>query len=100
MSEKKAILGTTMLEWRSVEETPAMHNEEYEGESWLQSELLLLADADGKMAVGYCEQSSEERTEFESVCSLRLGEIRLWTFLPKPPVGNLEQLSNANRKRS
>ena len=89
MSEKKVILGTTMLEWRTVEETPAMHVEEYEGETWLQSELLLLADADGKMAVGYCEQSSEERAEFESVCSLRLNEVRLWTLLPKPPVENL-----------
>jgi hypothetical protein len=90
MSDKKVILGTTILEWRSARETPAMHVEKYDGESWLQSELLLLADADGKMAVGYCEQSSQERAEFESVCNQRLNEIRLWTLLPKPPVENLE----------
>jgi hypothetical protein len=91
MSEKKAILGTTMLEWRSARETPMMHIEEYDGECWLQSEQLLLADVNGKITVGYCQQSSGERAEFESVCTQTLGEICLWSLLPKPPIESLEQ---------
>jgi hypothetical protein len=91
MSKRTAILGTTNLEWHSAEETPAMHIEHYEGDSWLQSEQLLLADAAGKMAIGYCEQSLGEKTQFEVMSGLQLGEIRLWTLLPKPPVEKLEQ---------
>jgi hypothetical protein len=90
MSEEKAILGIAMLEWRSAKETPAMHIEEYDGERWLQSEQLLLADVNGKITVGYCQQSSGERAEFESVCTQSLGEICLWSLLPKPPLENLE----------
>jgi hypothetical protein len=91
LSNRTAILGITNLEWHSAEETPAMHIERYEADSWLQSEQLLLADAAGKMAMGYCEQSLGEKTQFEVMSGLQLGEIRLWTLLPKPPVEKLEE---------
>src|SRR5712691_11404242 len=86
MTDKNAILGTTTLEWHSAEDIPAMHVEEYAGESWMQSEPLLLADAAGTMAVGYCQQPFDGRPEFDTVCTQRIGEIRSWALLGKPPV--------------
>ena len=85
MTENRTILGTTLLEWHSAEEKPQMHNEEYGGESWLQSEPLLLADADGTMAVGYCQLSTNDETEFDTACAVRMGTIRMWAVLRKPP---------------
>jgi hypothetical protein len=88
MSEKNAILATTRLEWHSVENLPTMHIQEYSGESWMQSEPLLLADAKGVIAIGYCQQSSEGKAEFETACSQKIGEIRMWALLGQPPTQN------------
>jgi len=62
MTDKNAILGTTTLEWHSTEDLPAMHVEEYAEERWMQSEPLLLADAAGTMAVGYCPATLRRQT--------------------------------------
>ncbi len=87
MADKKPALGTTILQWHSAEDIPAMHSEEYAGESWLQSEPLLLTDAAGKIAVGYCQESSEGKTEFATACAAqKLGEIRMWALVGEPPL--------------
>ncbi len=86
MTDKNTILGTTILEWHTTADIPAMHIEEYSGESWMQSEPLLLADAEGTMAIGYSQQSSGGRPEFDTVCSQKIGQIRMWALLGKPPA--------------
>jgi hypothetical protein len=86
MTDKKAILGTTTLEWHSTEDMPPMHVEEYAEERWMQSEPLLLADAAGTMAVGYCQQPFDGKPEFDTVCVQKIGEICSWALLAKPPV--------------
>jgi hypothetical protein len=88
MAKKNAILGTTKLEWHSVENPPAMHPEEYAGERWMQSDPLLLADAEGAIAVGYCQQSSPGKVEFETACTVKIGAIRMWALLGQPPTQN------------
>jgi hypothetical protein len=85
MADKNAILGITVLEWRSVENVPAMHTQEYAGESWMQSDSLLLADAAGIMAVGYCQQS-QGKAEFDAACSYEIGRILIWALLSRPPI--------------
>jgi hypothetical protein len=62
------------------------HVEEYAEESWMQSEPLLLADAAGTVAVGYCQQPFDGTPEFDTVCTQRIGEIRSWALLGKPLV--------------
>jgi hypothetical protein len=86
MTDKKAILGTTILEWHSTEDIPPMHVEEYAEERWMQSEPLLLADAAGTMAVGYCQQPFDGKPEFDTVCVQKIGEICKWALLEKPPI--------------
>jgi hypothetical protein len=85
MSEVKATLPATILEWHPIEETPPLHTVEYAGESWLQSKPLLLASATGKMAVGYCEQGEDGPPRFEAGASESLANISLWALV-QPPV--------------
>jgi hypothetical protein len=75
----------TTLEWHSAEETPPLHIVEYAGESWLQSEPLLLVNAAGKMAIGYCQQEDGGCPKFEVGASgTGLGEISLWAIVQVP----------------
>ena len=85
MMDKNKILGTTVLEWHSVDELPAMHLEEYAGENWMQSEPLLLADAAGTVVVGDCQQSGG-KADFDPSFRADVGEIRMWALLGKPPA--------------
>jgi hypothetical protein len=85
MSIVKVNVQGTSLEWHSVEETPPLHRVEYAGETWLQSSRLLLANAAGKMAVGYCQQAVGGRPEFEvGAGNERLNNISLWAIVEPP----------------
>jgi len=85
MSNLKAGLLQTTLEWHSAEEIPSLHIVEYAGESWSQSEPLLLVDIAGKMAVGYCQQENGQQPRFELGASGKaLGEISLWAIIEVP----------------
>ena len=84
MARKGTILGTTILEWHPADETPPMHTEYDGGETWVQSNPLLLADEAGTMAVGYCQQSSRGDTAFDTVSTQRIGKIRMWALLVNP----------------
>jgi hypothetical protein len=84
--DKNAILGTTTLQWYSTEAIPLMHVEEYAEERWMQSEPLLLADAAGTMAVGYCQQPFGGTPEFDTICVQQIGQICSWALLGKPPI--------------
>jgi len=79
----------TRLEWHSIEEIPPLHAVEYAGEVWLQSGPLLLVNAAGKMAIGYCQQEASGRPEFEvGAGNERLSNISLWAIV-EPPKQNL-----------
>jgi len=89
MTDTKVNLAGTKLEWHSIEENPPLHTVEYAGEIWLQSSPLLLANAAGKMAVGYCQQEVGGRPEFEvGAGNERLSNISLWAIV-EPPNQNL-----------
>ena len=75
----------TVLEWHSAEEIPALHPVEYAGESWLQSQRLLLINAAGKMAIGYCQQCEDGHPRFEvEVSSNTLDDIARWAIVQLP----------------
>ena len=77
----------TTLEWHSAEEIPPLHIVEYAGESWLQSEPLLLVNTAGKLAVGYCQQEQGGSPRFEVGASGKgLGEISFWAIVQVPPL--------------
>jgi hypothetical protein len=85
MSDVKVSVQGATLEWHSVEETPPLHRVEYAGETWLQSSPLLLVNAAGKMAVGYCQQAAGDRPEFEvGAGNERLKNISLWAIIEPP----------------
>ena len=85
MSEITMNMQGTRLEWHSVEETPTLHPVEYAGEVWLQSSPLLLANAAGKMAIGYCQQQAGGAPEFEvGAGNERLSNICHWAFVAPP----------------
>ena len=85
MSEVTMNMQGTRLEWHPVEETPTLHPVEYAGEVWLQSGPLLLANAAGKMAIGYCQQQAGGAPEFEvGAGNERLGNISLWAIVEPP----------------
>lgn len=85
MSTLKTGLLQTTLEWHSAEDIPPLHIVEYAGESWLQSEPLLLVNTVGKMAVGYCRQEQGRSAQFEVGASGEgLGEISLWAIVEIP----------------
>src|SRR5258708_26419126 len=88
MSEVTMNMQGTRLEWHSVEETPTLHPVEYAGEVWLQSDPLLLANAAGKMAVGYCQQQAGGAPGFEvGAGDQRLSNISHLAIV-KPPNQN------------
>jgi hypothetical protein len=88
MSDVKGNAQGTKLEWHSVKETPPLHTVEYAGESWLQSPSLLLVNAAGKIAVGYCQQAAGGRPEFEvSASTQSLSNISLWAIVQPPIIG-------------
>jgi hypothetical protein len=88
MPNQKMNVPGTILEWHSAEEIPPLHTAEYAGESWLQSESLLLVNGAGKMAVGYCQQGEDGHPRFEVGASGdTLGNISLWAIV-QPPVNN------------
>ncbi len=90
MIDKPAILGTTVLEWHGVDDTPEMCKQEYEGESWLRSEPLLLLDTNGQIAMGYCHKSADKEKEFEIISTQIIGPICAWALIGKirlPGVG-------------
>lgn len=81
---KTGLLQTT-LEWHSAEDIPPLHIVEYAGESWLQSERLLLVNSAGKMAIGYCQQEPGGCPRFEVGPSGEApGEISLWAIVQIP----------------
>ena len=85
MSNLKMGLLQTTLEWHSAEEIPPLHIVEYAGESWLQSKALLLVNAAGKMAIGYCQREDGESPRFEVGASgTGLGEISFWAVVQVP----------------
>jgi hypothetical protein len=85
MSAFKTGLLQTTLEWHSAAEVPPLHIVEYAGESWSQSEPLLLVDTAGKMAVGYCQQENGGQPRFELGASGKaLAEISLWAIVQAP----------------
>jgi hypothetical protein len=85
MTDMKVNVQGTTLEWHSIEETPPLHTVEYAGEIWLQSRPLLLVNAAGKMAVGYCQQEVGGRPEFEvGAGNERLSNISLWAIVEPP----------------
>jgi hypothetical protein len=87
MSNLKTGLLQTTLEWHSAVDIPPLHIVEYAGESWLQSEPLLLVNTVGKMAIGYCQQENGECPRFEVGASGKgLGEISLWAIVQIPPL--------------
>ena len=76
-------LGTSIIEWHTAVDIPPMHIERYKDESWLQSESLLLMNSKGKIAIGYCQQPSEEQeAEFEPDGSSDFGKTIKWAILP------------------
>lgn len=85
MSDVTVNMQSTRLEWHSIEETPPLHSVEYAGEAWLQSDPLLLVNAAGKMAIGYCQQEAGGRPEFEvGAGNERLSNISLWAIVEPP----------------
>jgi hypothetical protein len=87
MSNLKMGLLQTTLEWHSAEEIPQLHIVEYAGESWLQSEPLLLVNTAGKLAVGYCQHEQDGNPRFEVAASGKgLGEISIWAIVQVPPL--------------
>jgi len=83
---KTAALQTT-LEWHSATEIPPLHSVEYAGESWLQSEPLILVNTAEKIAVGYCRQEPGGKPQFEVGASGEaLGEISVWAIIQVPSV--------------
>jgi hypothetical protein len=87
MSNLKADLLQTTLEWHSAEEIPPLHIVEYASESWLQSEPLLLVSTAGKMAIGYCQQEQGGCPRFEVAASGKgLGEISVWAIVQVPSL--------------
>ena len=87
MSNLKVGSLQTTLEWHSAEEIPPLHNVEYAGESWQQSEPLLLVNTAGKLAVGYCQQEQDGSPRFEVAASGKgLGEISVWAIVQVPPL--------------
>jgi hypothetical protein len=85
MSDVTVNMQSTRLEWHSIEETPPLHSVEYAGESWLQSVPLLLVNAAGKMAIGYCQKEAGGRAEFEvGAGNERLSNISLWAIVEPP----------------
>ena len=85
MSDVTVNMQGTRLEWHSVEETPPLHSVEYAGEVWLQSDPLLLVNAAGKMAIGYCQQVAGGGPEFEvGAGNERLSNISLWAIVERP----------------
>src|SRR5437588_2529085 len=85
MSDVRAYVEATRLEWHSVDETPPLRTIEYAGEIWLQSKPLLLVNAVGKMAVGYCQQEVGGRPEFETGAgNERLSNISFWAIVEPP----------------
>jgi hypothetical protein len=85
MSEAKTNVRVAKLEWHSIDETPPLQTVEYAGEIWLQSSPLLLANAAGKMAVGYCQQETDGQPEFEvGAGTQNLKNISLWAIVEPP----------------
>ena len=85
MSHGNGNVQGTRLDWHSIEETPPLHTVEYAGEIWLQSSPLLLVNAAGKMAIGYCQQEVGGRPEFEvGAGNERLSNISLWAIVELP----------------
>jgi hypothetical protein len=85
MTDMKVNVQGTKLEWHSIEETPPLRTVEYAGEVWLQSSPLLLVNASGKMAMGYCQQEAGGRPEFEvGAGNERLSNISLWAIVEPP----------------
>ena len=85
MSNLKMGLLQTTLEWHSAEDIPPLHIVDYAGESWLQSEPLLLVNAAGKTAIGYCQQENGGSPRFEVGASGKgLGEISFWAVVQVP----------------
>jgi hypothetical protein len=81
----KSRVSSTTLEWHSIEEVPPLHTVQYAGESWLQSNPLLLVNQGGKMAVGYCHQGEDGTTRFEvSPSSETLRNVYLWAVVQAP----------------
>lgn len=75
----------TVLEWHSADEVPPMHAVQYAGESWMQSQPLLLVNETGKMALGYCEQGEDGHTHYEvGASSENLRSIQLWAIVKVP----------------
>jgi hypothetical protein len=94
MTDMKVNVQGTKLEWHSIEETPPLRTVEYAGEVWLQSSPLLLVNAAGKMAMGYCQQEAGGRPEFEvGAGNERLSNISLWAIVepPKPNLGRSDR---------
>jgi hypothetical protein len=82
---KNSLVAHTTLEWHSADEIPPLHTVEYAGESWLQSEPLLLITAARKMAIGYCQQEPGGSPRFETGPSGEaLGQISLWAIVKLP----------------
>ena len=87
MSNLKMGLLQTTLEWHLAEDIPPLHTVEYAGESWLQSEPLLLVNTTGKLAVGYCQQEQGGSPRFEVAASGKgLGEISVWAIVQVPSL--------------
>jgi hypothetical protein len=87
MTDTKFKVQGTKLEWHPIEETPPLHTVEYAGEVWLQSTSLLLVNAAGKMAVGYCRQEAGGRPEFEvGAANGRLSNVSLWAIVQPPKL--------------
>jgi hypothetical protein len=85
MSNLKMGLLQTTLEWHSAEETPPLHIVDYAGESWLQSEPLLLVNANGKIAIGYCQKEDRGCPRFEVGASGKgIGDISFWAVVQVP----------------
>jgi hypothetical protein len=85
MSNLKTGLLHTTLEWHSAEDIPPLHIVEYAGDTWLQSESLLLVNTAGKMAIGYCQQAPDGCPRFEVGASGEApGEISLWAIVQVP----------------
>jgi hypothetical protein len=81
----KSSVPSTTLEWHSVEEVPPLHAVQYAGESWLQSNVLLLVNQVGKMAIGYCHQAEDGTTRFEvHASSATLRNVCLWAVVQAP----------------
>jgi hypothetical protein len=85
MSTLKTGVLQTPLEWHPAEDIPPLHIVEYAGDTWLQSEPLLLVNTAGKMAIGYCQQEPGESPQFDvGPSGETLGEISLWAIVELP----------------